>query len=58
MEELKFISQTDLAKALGVSRFTIINWNPPCYRAPNGSPRYILSEVIAWMKENGEKKEG
>lgn len=56
MEQVKLISRKELAKAIGVSVYTIINWNPPCYKAPKGAPRYCLEEVIQWMKENGKEK--
>lgn len=55
MESIKFISQKELAEALNVSRFTIMNWKPPCYKAPNGSPLYVLEEVIEWLRANGNK---
>jgi len=54
----KFYSQKELAEYFGKKAVTVIEWEKsgmPVYRPVNGHPMYDLDEVLAWMKQNGEK---
>ena len=64
MRVVNFLNQAEIAAAVGVSAKSIANWTAagmPHYRPVGGAPKYILEEVIEWMKKGNreeDKKEG
>lgn len=57
MEKIDFISQKQLAEALGVTVQAINKWKIPCYKVEGSAPRYILKEVLEYMRNNPNNEE-
>ena len=47
----RFITATEMAKALGFSRTTLWRWKLPCHPL-RGRPRYRMSEVLTYMSSD------
>ena len=53
---MEFLSTKQLAKLLNITAITLFNMRkngtgPPYYQLENGTIRYELSEVKAWLEE-------
>ena len=57
-QEERLLNRIELAEALGVTYQAIIrmeNEGCPTYRVGNKTPRYMLSEVLNWVKNERTK---
>lgn len=58
MTSAKFLSTAKVAAACGVSPMSIVRWcddgkGPPHHRTPGGQRRFVVADVVAWMRAQG-----
>lgn len=46
-----YVTLKEAAEKLGIHSTTLYRWKVPCYRI-NGRPRYLISEINAFIRAN------
>lgn len=58
MTDVKFLTTAEVAAACQVSKMSIVRWcddgkGPPHHKTPGGQRRFVVADVVAWMRAQG-----